>query len=65
MSTVSFKDEDFKIENIKKYSSTITSQEMLGGLVLLSEEKEAGSNIGYTDLKAQYAAQIWRKVCFV
>ena len=29
------------------------AQEMLGGLVLLSEEKEAASNVGYTDLIAQ------------
>jgi hypothetical protein len=29
------------------------AQEMLGGLVLLSEEKVAASNIGYTDLIAQ------------
>ena len=41
------------------------AQEMLGGLVLLSEENEAGSNIGYTDLMAQYATWLWRKVCFV
>jgi hypothetical protein len=28
-------------------------QEMLGRLVLLSEEKEVASNVGYTDLIAQ------------
>jgi hypothetical protein len=53
MSTFPVKGEVFTIENITNYLGTKMAVEMLGELVLLSEEKEAESNFGYTDLIAQ------------